>query len=336
MNEFIITTTNNIEYAEVQQYFDIVSTNVVIGANIFSDLAASLTDIFGGTSGSYQNQLEYITTMAKVKLTNQARELGANAILGYRIDIDEVSGGGKSMFMISAIGTAVYVQYKERPKEKQTNHNAVSRKQIEIIKKQQEIIKVIERGYAISDKSKSILERNPITDKEFIKLLCGQYKNTNDTDFANWIARYLRGIMATHQENILDILYEYNNAELIKDCNALSPRHILSMFDKDVELSKIVAMLDAEKDYYTQEDITLLEQIIDKIEKTPNTGKLIQKKNLFGKIEEKYECECGHIYNIGEIYCEKCNKRISSLTKDNEQTIETTKNLIKTLKSIKH
>lgn len=62
MNEFIITTTNSIEYAEVQQYFDIVSTNVVIGANIFSDLAASLTDIFGGTSGSYQNQLEYIYT----------------------------------------------------------------------------------------------------------------------------------------------------------------------------------------------------------------------------------------------------------------------------------
>ena len=40
MNEFIITTTNNIEYAEVQQYFDIVSTNVVIGANIFSEYPA--------------------------------------------------------------------------------------------------------------------------------------------------------------------------------------------------------------------------------------------------------------------------------------------------------
>lgn len=334
MNEFIITTTNNIEYAEVQQYFDIVSTNVVIGANIFSDWAASLSDIFGGTSGSYQNQLEYITTMAKVKLTNQARELGANAILGYRIDIDEVSGGGKSMFMISAIGTAVYVQYKERPKEKQTNYNAVSRKQIEIIKQQQDIIKIIESGYVISDKSKSMLERNPITDKDFIKLLCQRYSATNDTDFANWIARYLRGIMATHQDNILDVLYEFKNAELIKDCNALSPRHILSMFDKDVELSKIVAMLEAEKDFYTQEDITLLEQIIDKIEKAPNTGKLIQKKNLFGKIEEKYECECGHINNTGDIYCEKCNKKISGLTKDNEQTIEETKNLIKTLKRI--
>lgn len=334
MADFIITTTNNIEYAEVQQYFDIVSTNVVIGANIFSDWAASLTDIFGGTSGSYQNQLEYITTMAKVKLTNQARELGANAILGYRIDIDEVSGGGKSMFMISAIGTAVYVQYKERTKEKQTNHNAVSRKQIEIIKQQQDIIKIIESGYAISDKSESMLERNPITDKDFIKLLCRRYSATNDTDFANWIARYLRGIMATHQDNILDVIYEFKDAELIKDCNALSPRHILSMFDKDVELSKIVAMLDAEKDFYTQEDITLLEQIIDKIEKAPNTGKLTEKKNLFGKIEEKHECECGNIYDASEIFCPKCNKKISGLTRDNERTIENTKTLIKTLKSI--
>jgi hypothetical protein len=35
----------------------------------------------------------------------------ANAIIGLKVDFDEISGKGKSMFMMSALGTAVYVKY---------------------------------------------------------------------------------------------------------------------------------------------------------------------------------------------------------------------------------
>ena len=48
----IITTTNNIDGAEITSYIRLVSTNVVIGTNFFSDFAASFTDFFGGRSNT--------------------------------------------------------------------------------------------------------------------------------------------------------------------------------------------------------------------------------------------------------------------------------------------
>lgn len=56
MNKLIITTTNSIENAQVEKYFGVVTTNLVIGTNLFSDFKASLTDIFGGMSGAYRKR----------------------------------------------------------------------------------------------------------------------------------------------------------------------------------------------------------------------------------------------------------------------------------------
>ncbi len=47
----------------------------------------------------------YNEAIEQIKLA--AYEIGANCILGLRIDMDEISGKGKSMFMLTAIGTAV-------------------------------------------------------------------------------------------------------------------------------------------------------------------------------------------------------------------------------------
>ena len=111
-NKVIITTTNSIENTEIEKYIELISTNVVIGTNFFSDLGASLTDLFGGFSDSYQTKLQTIYKVALDDLKNKAGNIGANAILGLKIDFDEISGKGKSMFMISAIGTAVIIKYK--------------------------------------------------------------------------------------------------------------------------------------------------------------------------------------------------------------------------------
>ncbi|WP_369436738.1 heavy metal-binding domain-containing protein [Vibrio jasicida] len=43
-------------------------------------------------------------------MRKQAANKKCNAIVGVSIDVDEVSGGGKSMFMVTAVGTAVIVE----------------------------------------------------------------------------------------------------------------------------------------------------------------------------------------------------------------------------------
>ena len=111
-NDFIITVTNNIEGCPIERYINSICTNVVVGTNIFSDFSAALTDFFGGFSGSYKKKLELIYNEATKELKKKAKELGANAIVGFNIDFDEISGSGKSMFMVSASGTACIVKYK--------------------------------------------------------------------------------------------------------------------------------------------------------------------------------------------------------------------------------
>lgn len=107
MNGVIITTTSLIDGYKVAQYLGIVNANFVAGTDFMTDFFASVSDIFGGVSGSYKSEMDRLYERAKWAITEEAKRKGANAILGFRIDFDEISGKGKSMFMISVSGTAV-------------------------------------------------------------------------------------------------------------------------------------------------------------------------------------------------------------------------------------
>ena len=103
----IITSTNDLKGYKITQYLGLVNVNVVLGANFFSDLFASFTDVFGGYSGAYQSKLDKIYGDALRELTKKAEDKRADALVGVSFDFDEISGKGVSMFMVTAYGTAV-------------------------------------------------------------------------------------------------------------------------------------------------------------------------------------------------------------------------------------
>jgi uncharacterized protein YbjQ (UPF0145 family) len=104
----IITTTALIEGRPVHQYLGIVTGEVISGANIVRDIFASVTDIFGGRSGKYEEVLSRAREQAVAEMTERAQSLGANAVIGVDIDY-EVLGKAGSMLMVSVSGTAVRV-----------------------------------------------------------------------------------------------------------------------------------------------------------------------------------------------------------------------------------
>ncbi|MGD9868742.1 MAG: heavy metal-binding domain-containing protein [Hyphomicrobiales bacterium] len=102
----IITTTHGIEGRQVAEYLGPVAGECVLGANVFRDFFASIRDIVGGRAGGYQKVLRDGRHMALDDMAQEARALGADAIIG--IDIDYESLGDKnSMLMVSCNGTAV-------------------------------------------------------------------------------------------------------------------------------------------------------------------------------------------------------------------------------------
>ncbi|MCR9147203.1 MAG: heavy metal-binding domain-containing protein [Rhodobacteraceae bacterium] len=100
----IITTTNTIEGRKITEYRGIVVGEAIMGANVFRDFFAQVTDIVGGRSGAYETKLQDARDAAMNELESRAAVLGANAVVGVDLDYEVV---GDSMLMVSVSGTAV-------------------------------------------------------------------------------------------------------------------------------------------------------------------------------------------------------------------------------------
>ena len=105
----LVTTTPSIEGRRITRYYGIVSGETIIGANLFRDFFASIRDIVGGRSGSYEEVLREAKDTALREMQDQAADLGANAVIGVDLDYETVGESG-SMLMVTAAGTAVSVE----------------------------------------------------------------------------------------------------------------------------------------------------------------------------------------------------------------------------------
>ena len=99
----ITTTTPSVEGKSITAYHGIVVGEAILGANVFRDLFAGITDIIGGRSGAYEEELAKARTVALEEMQDHARDLGANAVVGVDLDYEVIN----NMLMVSASGTAV-------------------------------------------------------------------------------------------------------------------------------------------------------------------------------------------------------------------------------------
>jgi uncharacterized protein YbjQ (UPF0145 family) len=102
----IITTTPSVEGQLIAQYHGIVVGEAILGANVFRDVFAAITDIVGGRSGAYEQELGKAREVALRELEERAAEKGANAVVGVDLDYEVIN----NMLMVSASGTAVTVR----------------------------------------------------------------------------------------------------------------------------------------------------------------------------------------------------------------------------------
>lgn len=106
----ILTTTPSIEGRTIVEYKGIVFGEVITGVNFFKDFGASIRNIIGGRSSSYENELLDARRKALSELEDRARGMGADAVVGIDIDY-EVLGQNGGMLMVTASGTAVRLGY---------------------------------------------------------------------------------------------------------------------------------------------------------------------------------------------------------------------------------
>ena len=86
MSSLLTTTGYNFENYKIIKYYNIISSEVVIGTGFLSSLDASLADLTGSESESYSNKLDLARKKALNKLINKACDISANGIIGVDID----------------------------------------------------------------------------------------------------------------------------------------------------------------------------------------------------------------------------------------------------------
>lgn len=102
----IVTTTPTIEGKSIKEYLGIVVGEAVMGTNMFRDLFAGIRDIIGGRAAAYEKELVKARKIALDELQENARNIGADAVVGVDLDY-EVVGQKGAMLMVSISGTAV-------------------------------------------------------------------------------------------------------------------------------------------------------------------------------------------------------------------------------------
>ena len=342
MKRILISTTNSIEGSCVLEYKGIVTTNIVTGTGFFSDLAAGFTDFFGGRSGTYKRQMAAIYDEAIEELSLKAIQKGANAILGFKIDFDNISAKSMSMFMISVTGTAVLVQENivnnHREKEGVITGSALKN---EINKRY--IIETLEKKNFILDKDWGLVFQNPKEDYALaLSKSASDFANSSPTEdnvkkyFSN-LGEYLSMIERSAAiEAIYSILESapYNATRIIYEKNLFDAKSI-QRFITAGNMELACSLLASEQDIYTQDDLNDMEKILSLFDTLPDVGKVaVVKGGVLSKEKERYVCRHGHISDKDSEFCENlnCNENIKGLTSSQVTRIETFRQKVKSLK----
>ena len=106
----IITTTNTVPGMEIAEYKGFATGEVVAGINFIKDLGAGIRNLFGGRVQGYEDEIIQARTEALKELEARAAAMGANAVIGVRIDFDALGSNGNNMLLVTVTGTAVVVR----------------------------------------------------------------------------------------------------------------------------------------------------------------------------------------------------------------------------------
>lgn len=107
----ILSTTDTLQNRTIDNYFGIVTAEVVYGSNAIRDFFAGIRDIIGGRTASYERVFEKGQKDALSELEKRAKKMGANAVIGIRVETDTINLDETGvLLLITATGTAVKVR----------------------------------------------------------------------------------------------------------------------------------------------------------------------------------------------------------------------------------
>ena len=103
----IITNIETVPGKNIIEHFGLVAGSTIRAKYVGRDIMASLKNLVGGELKGYTQLLQESRQQALDRMVDQARQLGANAIINVRFSTSSVAQGAAELY---AYGTAVLVE----------------------------------------------------------------------------------------------------------------------------------------------------------------------------------------------------------------------------------
>ena len=101
----ILTNIESVPGKNITEHFGVVSGSTVRAKHVGRDIMASLKNIVGGELKGYTELLQDSRNQATKRMIEQAKQLGANAIVNVRFATSSVAQGASELYVY---GTAVH------------------------------------------------------------------------------------------------------------------------------------------------------------------------------------------------------------------------------------
>lgn len=105
--KIIVTNIESVPGMTIVEHFGLVSGSTIRAKHIGRDIMASLKNLVGGELKGYTQLLQESRKQAMDRMVDEARQLGANAIINVRFSTSSVAQGAAELY---AYGTAVCVE----------------------------------------------------------------------------------------------------------------------------------------------------------------------------------------------------------------------------------
>jgi uncharacterized protein YbjQ (UPF0145 family) len=330
-HNFILSTTSTLEGYKIKKYYGTVTSHVVAGTGLFSDFAAGMSDIFGGRSESYQKQLISIKDEVLKRLKNEASVFGANGIVGLKVDFDEISGKGKTMFMVSAIGTAVQIEFLGSKEEFNFQGSALNQVTSDLLNleiEKKELMNLFNKAnYIPSESDWEFITNNNVTEIfnsiiDYVNKISEVWKWDHEPHYKEF-ETYIKSLP---EEFLMENVHElfHNSYTKVRELafTLINERDLLNIeqLKKILKSQKIMAkkyalktLFNCDKRFYSKEDISEFEEIKNIVKTNfPELGERISKKKLMSSDEvENWICpSCKKENSTEDKFCKKCGSDI--------------------------
>ncbi len=294
----IITTTNTIDGYHIEKYLDVVRCNMVLNRE------SALLDLFNGVSIRYRNQLNDIYNNALQQIRLKGISLGADAIVGLQSDFEEISGKGKSVFVVSIFGTAVKL---DRPVTSDADSKRVSFFRI----RQQQLALQLRRQMADERfmpneedwdniSAYVLYELAPQLYHRFLVLSSELVSSSTIEEKKLMLDRFPTFIQSMSYEEAAEVVYgdvttaPRTMCQVVRDCRLFHPAKIVELL-KPENKHLVISLLDTDKENYNHDDLRLMRQIEQYLDTLPDTGHYTTGRgNIFSKTGTVLVCERGH------------------------------------------